>query len=54
MVKVIEKLLLVLGPEKGLGSESTFEVIRQFINCEGRAKLFFLIQGEALMIRIKN
>ena len=39
MVSVIEKLLLVLGLEKGLDSESTFEVIRHFINCEVENKI---------------
>ena len=39
MVNVIEKFLLVLGLEEGLGSESTFEVIRHFINCEGENKI---------------
>ena len=45
MVDSIEKFLLVLGLGEGLGSESTFEVVRHFINCEGRTKLFYLIQG---------
>ena len=35
MISVIEKFLLVLGLEKGLGSELTFEVVRNFINCVG-------------------
>ena len=39
MVKVIEKFLLVLGLEEGLGSESTFEIVRHFINCEGENKI---------------
>ena len=30
MVSVIEKFLIVLGLEKGLDSESTFEVVRHF------------------------
>ena len=38
MISVIEKFLLVLGLEKGLGSESTFEVVRHFINWEGENK----------------
>ena len=32
MVNLIEKFLLVLGLEEGLGSELTFEVVRHFIN----------------------
>ena len=39
MISVIEKFLLVLGLEKRLGSESTFEVVRHFINCEGENKI---------------
>ena len=39
MVNLIEKFLLVLGLEEGLGSESTFEVVRNFINCEGENKI---------------
>ena len=39
MISVIEKTLLVLGLEKGLGSESTFEVVRHFNNCEGENKI---------------
>ena len=39
MVSVIEKFLLVLGREEGLGSESTFEVVRLFINFEGENKI---------------
>ena len=39
MVSVIEKFLLILGLEKGLDSESTFEVFRHFINCEGENKI---------------
>ena len=39
MVSVVEKFLLVLGLEKRLGSESTFEVVRYFINCEGKNKI---------------
>ena len=38
MLSVIGKFLLVLGFEKGLDSESTFEVVRHFINCEGENK----------------
>ena len=45
MVRVIEKLLLVLGVSKGLGSESTFGVVRHLIIGWGRTKLFYLIQG---------
>ena len=33
MVGVIEKCLLVLGLEKRLDSESTFEVVRVFAKC---------------------
>ena len=33
MVSVIENFLLVLGVEKGLASESTFEVVRHNANC---------------------
>ena len=39
MVSVIGKFQLVLGLEKGLDSESTFEVVRHFINCEGENKI---------------
>ena len=39
MVSFIEKLLLVLGLEEGLGSESTFEVVRHFVNCEKENKI---------------
>ena len=39
MVCVIEKLLLVLSLEKRLDSESTFEVVRHFVNCEGEDKI---------------
>ena len=39
MVSVIEKFPLVLGLEEGLGSESTFEFVRHFINCEGENKI---------------
>ena len=39
MVNVIEKFPLVLGFEEGLGSESTFESVRHFINCEGENKI---------------
>ena len=39
MVDSIEKFLLVLGLEEGLGSESTFEVVGHFINCEGENKI---------------
>ena len=42
MVSVIEKFLLVLGLEEGLGSESTLEVVRHFINCEGENKIVLL------------
>ena len=36
---MIEKFRLVLGLEKGLDNESTFEVVRHFINCEGENKI---------------
>ena len=39
MVRLIEKFLLVLGLEEGLGSESTFEIVRHFINREGKNKI---------------
>ena len=39
IVSAIEKFLLVLGLEKGMDSESTFEVVRHFINCEGENKI---------------
>ena len=39
MVSVTEKFLLVLVLEKGLDSESTFEVVRHFINCVGENKI---------------
>ena len=39
MISVIEKFLLVLGLEKRLGSESTFEVVRHFINYEGENEI---------------
>ena len=39
MVSAVEKFLLVLGFEEGLGSESTFEVVRNCINCEGENKI---------------
>ena len=39
MISVNQKFLLVLGLEKGLGSESTFEVVRHFINCEGENQI---------------
>ena len=45
MVSVIEKFLLVQGLEKGLDSESTFEVVRHCANYVLRTKLFYLIQG---------
>ena len=45
MVRVIEKFLLVLGLLKGLGSESTFEIVRHLLSGWGRKKLFYLIQG---------
>ena len=38
MVIVIEKFLLVLGLEKGLDSESTFEVVRHCTKCVGQDK----------------
>ena len=39
MVSVIEKFLLVLGLEKRLDSELTFEVVRHFANCVGENKI---------------
>ena len=39
MISVNEKFLLILGLEKELGSESTFEVVRHFFNCEGENKI---------------
>ena len=39
MVSLIEKFLLVLGLEEGLGSESTFEVVRHFTKCVGENKI---------------
>ena len=39
MINLFEKFLLVLGLEEGLGSESKFEVVRHFINCEGENKI---------------
>ena len=39
MISVIEKFLLVLGLEKGLGRESTFEVARHFNIFEGENKI---------------
>ena len=39
VVILIEKFLLILGLEEGLGSESTFEVVRHLINCEGEKKI---------------
>ena len=45
IVSAIEKFLLVLGLEKGMDSESTFEVVRHFINCEGENKIVLLVQG---------
>ena len=39
MVSLIEKFLLLLDLEEGLGSESTFEIVRHFINCEGENKI---------------
>ena len=39
MVSLIEKILLVLGLGEGLGSESTFDVVRHFNNCEGENKI---------------
>ena len=39
MVSVIEKFLLVQGLEKGLDSESTLKVVRQFVNCKGENKI---------------
>ena len=39
MGSLIEKLLLVLDFEEGLGSESKFEVVRHFVNCEGEDKI---------------
>ena len=45
MVRVIKKLLLVLGILIGLGSESTFEVVRHLLSVQGRTKLSYLIHG---------
>ena len=42
MASLIEKFLLVLGLEEGLGSESMFEVVRHFINCEGENKIILI------------
>ena len=39
MVSLIEKFLLLLDLEEGLGSKSTFEIVRHFINCEGENKI---------------
>ena len=39
MVSVIKKLLLILGLEKMLDSESTFEVVRHFAKCVGENKI---------------
>ena len=39
VVILIEKFLLVLGLEEEMGSESTFEVVRHLINCEGENKI---------------
>ena len=39
MVIVIEKFLLVVGLEKGLDSELTFEVVRHFTKCVGENKV---------------
>ena len=39
MVSVIEKFLLVLGLEKMLDSESTFEVVRHFAKSVGDNKI---------------
>ena len=39
IISVIEKFLFALGLEKGSDSESTFEVVRHFINCEGDKKI---------------
>ena len=36
---MIEKFLLVLGLQEGLGSESTFEVVRHIFNCEGENEI---------------
>ena len=42
MVSLIEKFLLVLGLEEGLGSESTFEVVRHFTKGVGKKKKCFI------------
>ena len=42
MISVIDKFLLVLVLEQGLGSGLTFEVVRHFINCEGENKIVLL------------
>ena len=39
MVSVIENFLLVLGLEKKLDNESTFEVVRHFAKCVGENKV---------------
>ena len=39
MVIVIEKYQLVLGLEKGLDSESTFEVVRHCADCVGENEI---------------
>ena len=42
MVSLIEKFLLVLGLQERLGSELTFEVVRQFTKCVGENKTVLL------------
>ena len=42
MVSVIEKFLLVLGLEKRLDKESTFEVVRHFTKCVRENKIVLL------------
>ena len=39
LVSVIEKFILILGLEKGLDSESTFEVVRHLTNFVGENKI---------------
>ena len=43
MVNVIEKFLLVLGLEEWLCNESTFEVVRHFISCEGENNIVLFV-----------
>ena len=50
----ISSVWIVLGILIGLGSEPTFEVVRHLLSVQGRTKLFYLIHGKSLMIRIRN